>query len=241
MKTKSSIIFITIIFISFSSCEKEITPLNTAEQELKSEFVFNNKLKIGCSEKGFVNLLVSSNDSAILSNFLSIYTINLNPLKTDYSAQKTEYVSKEAELTYTVDYPNDLVEISIEVIDFSKEYESEDLILSFIKKDRFLKANPPTNYYIGYKAKIKRKYLGLKYFPVANDDSGIIFKWGYTNCWLCQWHFDEQWRWIEGYINYEWAMNHPYSNRGYYRLAVELYTNTYSNFDIKESDDPIIW
>ena len=134
----------------------------------------------------------------------------------------------------------DLPHVFVEVLSFPEEYESEEFVISFIAENS-AKVLPPDKYYIGYKADIKRKYLGLKYFPIDNDPSGFIFKWGYTNCWLCRWHWDEYWRWQQGHINFEWEMEHPYCNRGYYRLGVILYTNTYSNFEIRESNNPIVW
>lgn len=42
-------------------------------------------------------------------------------------------------------------------------------------------------------------------------------------------------------MHFEWEMAHPDSNKGYYRLGVGLYTNSGSNFQIKESDSPIVW
>jgi len=256
MKTKSLLILFSFVFISifFTSCEKETLQINNEEQELTdkiitasvdSEFIFSDTLQVNCIEKrGFINIVVSSNDSASLSHFLNAYSLSIKPFAKDTHTFSRNNLSNNNEEIYINDYLlNDLVEVSIEVIGFSKEYESNDLIISFCVNDYFLKSNPPVpnKYYIGYKAKIKRKYLGLKYFPVDNDPSGFIYKWGYTNCWLCKWHWDTYWNWLQGYINFEWPMQHPLSNKGYYRLGVQLYTNTYSNFEIRESDNPINW
>ena len=129
----------------------------------------------------------------------------------------------------------------IDLLDTLNTFEfSLNAFLSFSEKVNLLISIPPSNHYIKYKAKKRRKYVGVKYFPVESDNNGIYFHWTRTNCWVCKWRSSE-WVWVQGHVPFEWEMAHPDSNKGYYRLGVGLYTNSGSNFQIKESDSPIVW
>lgn len=243
-----SLLCILILLLISSSCQKSgikpsyVTSANNIEDEC---FIFTDTVDVSLNDKkNKVSFLLSSSDSVSLYGFTNAFSLSLTPLK-----DKGEFSSVVSiptannQFNENVYITDNLPQVFIEILSMPEEYESEEFVVSFKAEitAKSLDPWPPDRYFIGYKAKIKRKYLGLKYFPVDNDPSGFIFKWGYTKCWLCRWHWDEKWNWQQGHINFEWEMEHPLCAAGYYRLGVMLYTNTYSNFEIRESNNPIVW
>lgn len=199
------------------------------------------------TKENFVDVKFTSTDKSALKAGIESHNLHLILNASNKSVSSVDSLCFEEQLSdfgeiYEDDLAfNDIDELSIEVISQSFQDET-DYTLSFRAADtKLLKTGyPPTRYYFKYKAKIKRKYLGVKYFPVEDDNSGIYFHWTRTNCWLCRWRGSEG-VWVQGHVFFEWEMAHPDNNRGYYRLGVGLYSNNPSNFDIKESDNPIVW
>jgi hypothetical protein len=231
---------VLIIVIVATSCNKDKTVVEPADSLfLESTFDFSDTVRV-YDEKSidFVDLKVSSNNKSLISRHLNAFSYTLTVHEVDGFQQLQ---SNDDTGNFNLNKPDSIIdELEIEVI--SKSYEFDCYSISAIPNPNRLKATYPTDHYVAYKADIKYKYLYLKYIPVESDDAGFMYKWGYTNCWLCKWHWDAKWNWLGGWINYEWLMQHPCSNLGYYRMAVQLYTNTHANYIIRQSkSNPLVF
>lgn len=239
-----SLLFFMSVFLFAGCSEKE--SLNEMEL-MKEDIIYSEIVRVfDENQVHFVDVEFSSVDKSVLTTGLDSHDLQLILNTSDEAVSNlntscNEEESSDFEDVYEDDLGfNDLAELSIEVVSQSFQ-DGTDYTLSFISNDSgLLKSIPPSNHYIKYKAKKKRKYVGVKYFPVESDNNGIYFHWTRTNCWVCKWRSSE-WVWVQGHVHFEWEMAHPDSNKGYYRLGVGLYTNSGSNFQIKESDSPIVW
>jgi len=170
-------------------------------------------------------LQVSSNNSALLDYKLANFEFSFQKMENGTTSKTTTSNLVENSNT-NLEIPEKLDEVSFEFIDEKGIPEG----YSFNIKKKATKVLPPSLYFVGFKT--DDEYLYLDYIPVESDESGLLFKWGYKTKWYKSWTWDEKWRWHQGFNwNAETASN-PANGYGYYKIGVELYTNTYSNFRI---------
>lgn len=247
--------FLSLLLIFLISCEKtthdDIEPLLDDFSDAQDVLQHTDTIRL-FNDTGdlYVDILVSSNNSDVLLNGLLMYNLYLN-IDSNENNDNSQIANNEKHDDYK-DFSDFLIDDSYKPLEELEELRLEviqessgigDYAISFRVNESKIKSTwiPPSNYYIGYRTKANRKYLGIKYFPVTGDNSGIIYKWGYREKWYSRFRWDENWRVIQGSVSYEIERQNPSSNKGYRRLGLSLYTNTYSNIDVKESNNPITW